>query len=397
MTAPEETYATTEAGSAEPARVRSRIVGDVGGAFGDLGTLLPYALGATTIAGLSPIGVFGGFAIFLISTGLFYGIPIAVQPMKAVGAVILTGNLSPAEIMASGLAIGLVMLVLGASGLAGRLARAVPQSVTTGLQLGLGLTMIAIGLSLMTDMPWLAAASLGLLVALLRWPRVPAAALVVALGLGYGYATGQQPSLGASPAAWVLPPLPSISDMTDALRLAVVPQLALTLTNAVILTAALSRDLFPETSSRANERNLSLSTGLANLLLAPLGAMPMCHGAGGLQAQWRFGARSGLAPLALGLAILALLLALGSQIVAAIALMPMAALGALLAFAGADLATSKRLFDARPRCWPTIAVAAGLTLFVDAAWGLVGGFAVEKAMDAVLRLRRQRTADGRRG
>ena len=75
------------------------------------------------------------------------------------------------------------------------------------------------------------------------------------------------------------------------------PQLPLTLTNAVIVTALVCRDLFPATAARASERNLALSTGVANLVLAPLGAMPMCHGAGGVQAEHRFGARTGVAPI----------------------------------------------------------------------------------------------------
>ncbi len=216
--------------------------------------------------------------------------------------------------------------------------------------------------------------------------------MLVALALGYGWVTGDAARVPAALHGWTMAAWPSLADFRDALTIAVLPQLALTLTNAVILTAALSRDLFPHDFHRASERNLSLSTGIANLLLAPLGAMPMCHGAGGLQAQWRFGARSGLATVLLGLALLALLALLGSKIVVAIALMPGAALGALLAFAGADLATSKRLFDARPRCWPTIAAAAAATLFLNAAWGLAAGFVVEKSVDALIRHRRGRRA-----
>ncbi|ESR23096.1 putative sulfate/molybdate transporter [Lutibaculum baratangense] len=375
---------------------RRSLPGDLGGAFGDLGTLLPYALGAATIGGLSAVGVFGGFAVFLIATGLFYGIPIAVQPMKAVGAVVMTGGLSPAEVLTAGVAIGGTMLVLGASGLAVRLARLVPQSVTTGLQLGLGLAMISIGLTLMAGMPWLAAASVAFLMAALRWPRVPSAAVLVVGAVTWGILFPQGEATTTASQVWGMPPLPSPAEIWSAMTLAVLPQLALTLTNAVILTAALSRDLFGVRAHRANERNLSLTTGIFNLLLAPFGALPMCHGAGGLQAQWRFGARSGLAPVALGVGILVLLVVFGAQIVTAVAAMPMAVLGALLAFAGADLATSKRLFDARPRCWPTIAVAAALTLFLDAAWGLAGGILTEKLTDTLVRLRRDRAA-GRTG
>ena len=94
-----------------------------------------------TVAGLAPAGVLSGFGIFLIATGLFYRLPLPVQPMKAVSAVILTGGLRPGEVAAAGMILGAVLLVLGITGLIGRLARVIPQSVGAGLQLGLGLLM----------------------------------------------------------------------------------------------------------------------------------------------------------------------------------------------------------------------------------------------------------------
>jgi len=119
----------------------SSIVREASGACGDLGTFIPHAIGAMTVAGLAPAGVLSGFGVFLIATGLFYGLPLPVQPMKAVSAVILTGGLRPGEVAAAGMILGAVLLVLGISGLIGRLARAIPQSVGAGLQLGLGLLM----------------------------------------------------------------------------------------------------------------------------------------------------------------------------------------------------------------------------------------------------------------
>src|SRR4051794_1533664 len=73
--------------------------------------------------------------------------------------------------------------------------------------------------------------------------------------------------------------VPSLAEVWRSFEVAVLPQLSLTLTNAVIVTASLSRELFPSTGAAASERRLALSSGLANVLLCPLGAMPMCHGA----------------------------------------------------------------------------------------------------------------------
>src|ERR1700720_3627977 len=91
------------------------IVQEASGACGDLGTFIPHVVGAMTVAGLAPAGVLFGFGVFLISTGLFYGLPLPVQPMKAVSAVILTDGLKPGEVAAAGMMLGLVLLGLGIS------------------------------------------------------------------------------------------------------------------------------------------------------------------------------------------------------------------------------------------------------------------------------------------
>jgi hypothetical protein len=59
-----------------------RAPGELAGACGDLGTFLPHVIGAITVAGLAPAGVLIGFAAFFIASGLFYGLPMAVQPMR---------------------------------------------------------------------------------------------------------------------------------------------------------------------------------------------------------------------------------------------------------------------------------------------------------------------------
>ncbi len=181
--------------------------------------------------------------------------------------------------------------------------------------------------------------------------------------------------------------LPStLPQVWRAIELLIVPQLPLTLTNAVIVTALVCRDLYPG-APRTSERNLALSTGIANLALAPLGAMPMCHGAGGVQAQHRFGARTGQAPVLLGGVLLVLGAGFAGSAAAMLAVVPIGAVGALLLVAGADLALSRRLFDAQPSCWPVIAVAAAATLLANPAVGLVAGCLGEIVRKAVLNAR----------
>jgi MFS superfamily sulfate permease-like transporter len=363
------------------------IIDECSGACGDLGTFIPHAIGAMTVAGLAPAGVLFGFGAFLVATGLFYGLPLPVQPMKAVSAVILTGGLRPGEVAAAGMILGVVLLVLGITGWIGHLARAIPQSVSAGLQLGLGLLMGVLGIKLMFETPWIGCGALAALILLTRIPRCPAAPIVLAAAAIAGWAAGgaQMPELsGLAPS---LPHLviPNWKEVGRSLEIAVLPQLSLTLTNAVIVTASLSRELFPLTGSLASERNLALSSGLANLLLTPFGAMPMCHGAGGLQAQYRFGARTGLAPIILGAVLLTLALGFADHAAALFAIIPIGAVGALLIVAGTDLAISRRLFDGKPSCLPVIGVTALVTLTLNPALGLLLGWIAELLRAAIVR------------
>jgi MFS superfamily sulfate permease-like transporter len=364
-----------------------RLVAEMGGACGDLGTFIPHVIGAITVAGLAPAGVLIGFGAFFIASGAFYGLPMAVQPMKAISAVLVTGQVGAAEVAAAGMLLGVILLVLAATGSIGWLARVIPQSVSAGLQLGLGLSMALLGLEFVWRTPWLGALSLALLGGLMLLRRVPAAPIMLVVAVGVGYLAGEVEAPRELAAGWsgLTFALPSLGDAWRAFELLVLPQLPLTLTNAVIVTALVCRDLFPATSARASERNLAVSTGLANLLLAPFGAMPMCHGAGGVQAQHRFGARTALAPILLGVVLLVLGLGFAGSAAALFAVIPIGAVGALLLIAGSDLAVSRRLFDAQPSCWPVIAVAAAATLWINPAVGLIAGCLGEVARKAILR------------
>ena len=84
--------------------------------------------------------------------------------------------------------------MLAVTGAIGRFARIVPQSVVTGLQLGLGITLALMSLELMAGLPWLGITTIGVLLLLLRVPRCPAtlvalgAAIVLAQVAGVGAA-----------------------------------------------------------------------------------------------------------------------------------------------------------------------------------------------------------------
>ena len=367
-------------------------VRELSGALGDLGTLLPLTLGAITVAGLAPTPVLLGFGLFYVATAIYYRLPIPVQPMKVVVAVMLTTEISSEALASSGVLIGLTLLVLGLTGWITWLARLVPQSVLAGLQLGLGLALGLVSFELMASAPVIAAVTVACLLALFLLPRFPSAliALVAAMILGQLLgAPGVELAYEAS-AAIGLPSLPSFAEVEHAFSVLVLPQLSLTFTNAVLLTALVASDYFDDRAAHVTPARLSLTSGLANLLLTPFGALPMCHGAGGLAAHYRFGARSGAAPLCLGLLLIALALFPGGGGLAALAAIPAAGLGSLLLIAAGELALTKRLFDSKPSCWPVIAATAAVTLWADPFWGLLAGSGAELVrMAAVRALRRE--------
>jgi SulP family sulfate permease len=374
-----------------------RLLGDVSGAFADLGTFLPLVIGLLLLNRVDPSGLLVGFGLFALATGAIYRLPMPVQPMKAVAAVAIAGGLDAAAMTASGLLLGVTLLVLGLTGLIGRLDRLVPRTVLFGIQLGLGLQLVLAAIGLAEGQLWLAALALLALLLFQASARLrPVACLLLLAGaVLWSLAAGAILPPAAAEAAPFGLDLGAFRALDAAafgvaLETVYLPQLALTVTNAVLLTAALSADLFPEHRARVSPKRLALSSGALNILLAPLGAMPMCHGAGGLAAQYHQGARTGLAPALFGSACLLLALLAGTDALAWLLLVPMPVVAVVLAYAGIQLAYPRRLAGLRPQCLTIIALTALTAVFWNVAVALVAGLLAEH-LRSTLNARRQPT------
>ncbi|MCP5370822.1 MAG: sulfate transporter [Hyphomicrobiales bacterium] len=364
------------------------LLGELSGAVADLGTFLPLVIGVLAVGGFDAAGVLTGFGLFALAVAVFYRRPVPVQPMKAVSALAIVGALSAGQAMATGIVLGLVLLVLAATGAIGRLARVLPESVILGIQAGVGLHLALLGARHVAEGAAFGVPGLVALVLLSITPlrsfaalAVVAAATAVALGTG-GAVAWPAPGLHLPLPAW-----PALADFRDATLTAVVPQLALTVTNAVLATAAIAGDFFPADRARLGAGRLAASTGVLNLALAPLGALPMCHGAGGLVAQHRFGARSWGAPAVFGALCLVLGLGFGDGARTLLALVPLGAVGALLLVAGAEMAAGRKVLalDGPGRA---VALVTALTCVgVNVAAGLVAGLVLELARRAWMRRR----------
>lgn len=380
-------------GAPQRGRVReglAHVLAEASGACGDLGTFLPYVV-LVLVAGLAaPAPVFAGFAIAYLMVALVYRLPIAVQPMKAFGVAILTGTVAGVEIAWGGALLGALLVGFACTPHLVRAARAIPQSVVTGLQAGLGLLLGALALRMIGGQWLLGAAAVAVLALSFVLPRGPWALMLVVAAIAFGPLLGDglaAPGLTLLAAGGSADGAGQTPSLLDAVTFGVLPQLPLTLLNAVVVAAAVARSLHGEAARHVSERRLAATSGLFNLVMAPLGALPMCHGAGGISGHHRFGARGMLAPLLLSALCAAAALS-GDAVVELLARIPAPVAGALLLYAAWDLAFSRRLFDARPDCRPVIAATALGTFGLGVLPGFAAGLAAE-AVRARLSARRR--------
>lgn len=375
------------------------------GSVGDLGTLLPLAFAMIMINGLSPVGVFLAVGLMYVLGGLYYRVPIAVQPMKVVAAYGIAQALSPQVITASGMLLAALLLVLGSTGLVNAVARIVPRCVIRGVQMATGVLLLSKGASLVVGAnnfqalrggvePFLSFQSVGpiplsviigvaaacVTLFLLGSRRFPAGLVVVAAGALVGLALGAWHELEAISAGFYLPELlpfgvPTGADFSFALLALVLPQVPMTIGNAVIANRDLSHEYFGGESRRVTDRALCISMGLANALSALIGGMPLCHGAGGLAAHFRFGARTNGSNLIIGAFFILLALLLGPGSINVLHLLPMGVLGVLLVFAGTQLALTILDVSSRGDMF-VVVIMLGLTLTTNLAWAFGFGIAL---------------------
>ena len=107
-----------------PARAPNRFDRmEIAGAFGDLGTLIPFVVAYIGVLKMDPFGVLLAFGLAMIVCGFVYRTPIPVQPMKAAGAIATTQAaqtllITPAMVWGASLATGIIWLILGLTGTA---------------------------------------------------------------------------------------------------------------------------------------------------------------------------------------------------------------------------------------------------------------------------------------
>jgi sulfate permease, SulP family len=357
---------------------------ELAGAVGDLGVLVPIAVALIVKNGLTPTAVLLPAGLLYVAAGLIYRLPVPVQPLKAFGAIAIAHGFGADDIAAGALLMGLLFLILGASGLLDWVAKVFPHPIIRGIQLSVGLLFCQLAWRLVSSTPkafadhrhsiwWLAGATVVVIAVALLLRRhqitlVFLAIAVVAMVLAF------HGSFTFGPSAVHVPHLSRAAFAAAAVAL-VLPQVPLSFANSCLATADTARTYFGDAAQGVSPGRLATTIGLANLFAGSISGMPVCHGAGGMTAHRTFGARSGGAPIMLGSTLIALALVMGATLTVALSGFPVPILAGLLTVAG--LLHITLLKDLRGGWQWAIAIAVGITGFLsNLAVALVGALLI---------------------
>ena len=357
------------------------------GAFGDLGTDLPLLIGIIAASGINSASVLILFGLMQVFTGLWYRMPMPVQPLKAFAALVIAQKIKGPVIFGGGLAIGISMFFLSVTGLIDELARLVPKAVVRGIQFGLALQLATLALKQYVGADGaagyaLAAAAFAVTVVLFGNRRWPAALVVIALGVVYALmfklnlATAQR-AVGLHLPVWHLPQRADV--LTGAVLLAL-PQIPLSLGNSILATKQIAHDYFPD--RLLTVRKISFTYALMNLINPALGGFPVCHGSGGMVGHYAFGARTGGSVVIYGSIFLVMGLFFSQGFADVVQIFPLPILGVLLLFEALSLAALLRDLSAH-RADLLVALLVGLLcagLPYGYLVGLVVGVVIHYAM-----------------
>jgi hypothetical protein len=354
------------------------------GAFGDVGTLIPFVVAYITIVKVDPLGLLFMFGVCLLAAGFYYRTPLPIQPMKAIGAAAIAGGISPLALFGSGLTTGIFWFLAGVTGAIRPITGLVTKPVVRGIMLGLGLSFMVDGVNRMKTAPVLAGIGLVVTYLLLTNPKFPAMFMLLIIGVASAVIVNPQliSELSKIHIGFRLPvfSLHKITwdDIVMGTLLFTIPQIPLTLGNAVIAIVAENNELFPD--RRVTERKIAISQGIMNLVSPIFGGIPMCHGAGGMAGHVRFGAKTGGALVILGSLLIIIALFFSDSVSIIFKIFPNAILGVILFFAGSELAIVVRDIGDNKRDFYVMLIVAAFAM-----WNMGVAFLVGIILDNSLR------------
>jgi len=342
------------------------------GALGDLGTFVPIFISLVAINGINPTLTLILIVLLYIFCGFYYNLPITVQPLKAIAAIAIASGFNAFVISAAGILMGIILLLLAITGFINFLVRIFSRLIVRGIQLGVGLMLIRTSWALITKpidsqtglLPVKFGVSVDLIILFVSiiimfvflWnKRFPASTGILSFEIMVSILNGQAntATLQLFPTQKFSLSIPSFDSFIKAFFLLVLPQLPLTLGNAVVATKDVARKYFGKQAEKVTERSLSIGMGIANIFAGLTGGMPVCHGSSGLTAHYSFGARSGGACVIIGSLYLGLSLIFRNGVTEIFKLIPHSIIGIMLFYVGfkhasliSDLKDKKEIFIA---------------------------------------------------
>ncbi|WP_458774941.1 putative sulfate/molybdate transporter [Desulforhopalus sp. 52FAK] len=378
---------------------------ELSGSLGDLGALLPLVMGMIMVNDMSVTGIFFTIGLFYLCAGHYFKVPIPVQPMKAISSYAIATGATATQISGSASLICLLLFIIGISGTIDLIGKLIPRSVIRGIQLSTGTLLMMQGLKLIIGQsqqqittglsePFLSVTSIGpipfgiflgiigtiITLFMMQNKKYPAALVLITLGFIIGLIYSKNEALSEIQLGFHLPEflpfgLPTQPDLVIAFFVLVIPQIPMTIGNAIFANVDLSKEYFGDDSKKVTYKATTLSMAFANGLSFLFGGIPLCHGAGGLAAHYKFGARTGGSNVIIGTLFVLLALFLGNQALQLIHLLPFAILGVLLFFAGIQLSLSILDMKTRKEMF-VILVILTLTLTTSLSWGFGAGLIV---------------------
>ena len=362
---------------------------ELAGAFGDLGTFIPFVAAYITLNKMDPLGILVAFGVFKIFVGQYFKTPFPVQPMKAIGGMAIAHpeTITHGIIWGSGIFTAIFWLVMGLTGAVSGLYKITAKPIVCGIMLGLGLSFVLEGIGMMKGQPIVAIIAIAGTFFLLSKEKVPTMLILLAFGMGV--------ALVMNPALWqeitqisVRFRMPEIylnkmswQDLVAGTLILGLPQAPLTLGNAIIGTAVENNELFPDRPAKV--KTIAIDHGVMNIFSTAIGGIPICHGAGGMAGHVRFGARTGGALVILGVIVLILGLFFSDSVATIFKIFPPSILGVILFFTGLELASINKDIGSKRSDVYIMLVTAGIAMWnMGAAYlaGLILYYGVEKGV-----------------
>ncbi len=358
-------------------------IGEVSGAFGDIGTVIPILVSMSKLNLINISTSFFWYGINNIFLG-YFDLPMTVQPQKTISALAIKGELDDKGVICSGVFVGVITFILAISGTLNYIAYLVPHHLISVIQMSQGLIFITQGVKIINNVNlWVGIDSyltsiitaLFIFITWLPWKNrkikkytdmIPTALVIFIIGIimaGIRYNSLNSYYI-TNP---VLFPHLSENDFISGIKGAFT-QLPLTLLNSVISTVDLAHKLFP--GNKLNINNISYSICLINIPNL-IGSSPCCLGCGSLSSNTKFKGKTGLVPVILGIIYILFSLLLGSILLDLIKEFPNSMLGVMLIVSGGELSvagSSKVKENILDYC-----ICVGISLSINIHTGFIAG------------------------